>query len=101
MVGTYLNQKNAEIEDLIPPDIVERAIAPYLQNEEMISFCIAEGEPYVNQIESFANDYGITLPDGWKVEIAKKIKIILSKTPKEKIDDKYINIWSRLFDDLS
>lgn len=101
MVGEYLNKANAEIEDLLPPNIVEKVIAPYLQNEEMNYFSISQGEPYVIQIEKFAKDNGVTLPDGWKVDVAKKTKLLLSRTKVEQIDKKYIEIWEKLFERFS
>ena len=98
MVGKYLEQNNAEIEDLIPPNIMERVVAPYLQNEDMNPFTISVGSPCVNQIEKFAANNGVTLPNGWKVDVAKKAKFILSRTPMEQIEKKYFDIWVKLFD---
>lgn len=101
MVGKYLEQNNAEIEDLIPPNIMERVVAPYLQNEDMNPFTISVGSPCVNQIEKFAANNGVTLPNGWKVDVAKKAKFVLSRTPMEQIEKKYFDIWVKLFDAIS
>ena len=47
------------------------------------------------RIEEFASDYSIVLPDGWKVELAKAVKVQLQKA--KAIDEAVIKKWLNLF----
>ena len=52
-------------------------------------------KPIIPQIEQFALDHNVTLPKGWKVDLAKKVKAIMLKKDFNKEESK---TWKKLFD---
>ena len=52
-------------------------------------------KPIIPQIEKFALDHNVTLPKGWKVDLAKKVKTIMLKKDFNKEESK---TWKKLFD---
>ena len=52
-------------------------------------------EPIVPQIEKFAGDHEIDLPNGWKVELAKKVKASMLK---KEFNKEQCKAWKTLFD---
>jgi hypothetical protein len=61
------------------------------------TFAPASKRPIIPQIEEFAANNCIVLPDRWKVMLAKKIKIQLAKS-SAKINDTTVSQWKTLFD---
>jgi len=57
-----------------------------------------EKNPVVPQIEKFATDHNVELENGWKVELAKKIKTLMLKKNFNKEECK---TWKLLFDKFS
>ncbi|MEO1664995.1 MAG: AAA family ATPase [Chloroflexota bacterium] len=102
MIGDFTELENAEIEDIIPQDIMgfvatRQFRGPSLDFEEVMT----SDEPIVNQIEKYAMQHSIDLISGWKVHLAKQVKeriIKLSETPK---DDAKVEIWKELFSKIS
>ena len=90
---------NSEIEDIIPFDLMKKEIERLLRNDEDIEFedTYLVDTPILSQIQNFASENSIELPNGWKVELARKVKLQLAK-PKVKVDDKYLEMWTNLFD---
>jgi len=94
-----LNLDNSEVEDLLPYYLMKKELRRILHNDyDDVEF--EDGhvtdKPIMPQIEQFANDKSIALKKGWKVELSKKIKNQLLK-PDTKIEDKYVDIWMKLF----
>ena len=54
-------------------------------------------EPILPQIENYANEHKIELPQGWKVNLAKAFKKQTLSKKKKKIPKKYLDIWIKLF----
>ena len=102
-VKDYLNIENGEVEDLIPYKLQERGINrlfnsledEYFEEEHDVSRAI------VPQIEEFAKRNNVILEKGWKVEIAKSAKLILKGKRIDIIDNKYVEIWIKLFEALN
>lgn len=63
--------------------------------EEYFSDIFEKGKPIIPQIESYSNSNGYDLPNGWKVELAKKVKAIMLK---QKYDKEQLKVWKSLFD---
>lgn len=99
-VNSFSEVGNAEVEDLIPVELMNRFFDKVLFrdiDDEAFSDCYDSGKAIVNQIQDFAKKYRIDLPIGWKVELAKSVKNQLQKVGVEKIPDKYIENWTELF----
>lgn len=74
-VGDFVAYDNAEIEDLFPFDILaEEMDRMERQPETRLAEIVRPGQPFVGQVEAWADDQGITLCKFWKVELAKRIK---------------------------
>lgn len=102
MIGDVCGIADAEIEDLLPQSLVADTITRYLRSpSEYFSDVVVSGQPIIPQTEAFAAKHGLTLPAGWKVEIARQIKGRLLKNPG--IMDKEqgtIELWKTLFEKL-
>ena len=100
-IKNFVDYGNCEIEDLIPYTLLEKGIWRLFSTlEESFEDSYDDQKPIVSQIESFAANNDITLPEGWKVELAKSAKqeLLSKKTPD--FDEKYKEIWKNLFDIL-
>lgn len=51
--------------------------------------------PIIPQIEKFASNHNVELANGWKVELAKKVKQLMLKNNYNQEDCK---TWKKLFD---
>ena len=94
---------NCEVEDIIPFDLQKRSIDKLFNKIEDAYF---EDEyqaeiSLVNQVEQFAQNNGLELLKGWKVDVAKDVKKQISKRRKADIDNSYIDIWKKLFSKLN
>mgnify|MGYP003293252992 CR=1 FL=1 len=106
-VQEYTTINNSEIEDLIPSSVlqplVDIIINSSTQNfiEDYTPFNQNTNLPIIPQIEEYAKTYNITLKKGYKVELAKKVKMTLSNISVEKINNDYIDMWIKLFETIN
>jgi len=103
VVNTFSKVERAEVEDLIPIELMNRFFDKLLFrdiDEEFFSDVYDSNKAVVDQIQSFAKKYNIDLPTGWKVELAKSVKNQLQKVKIEKIPTPYIENWIALFEKL-
>lgn len=86
----------AEIEDLVPQKYIIHAFNRMMPREIEDEFedVYKEGLPIVPQIESFAKSHEFELPQGWKVDLAKKVKVQILK---HGIDAEYLDSLEKLF----
>ena len=94
----------SEVEDLIPFDLISRAVEKLLgvQDEEE-EFEVEEEKPILPQIEAFARDKSIVMERGWKVVLAKAFKKAILSTGKRKkeIPETNMEMWVELFTKLN
>jgi energy-coupling factor transporter ATP-binding protein EcfA2 len=99
---SILTLHDAEIEDLIPTDFLGKVITRYLRGPELdFSDTLIQGKPIIPQVEAYASKYNLSLHQGWKVEIAKDVKVRLLQNP-EVINSSAseVTIWQQLFERL-
>lgn len=98
-VGDFAVIDNAEIEDLVPLELMEKKLNNLFRDVDEFDALeeIDLRHSRINEIERIAEKYGITLPDGWKVELAKSVKTQLLKG-RIAIDDKHSEAWGHLFE---
>lgn len=102
-VGDFISVPNAEIEDLLPPALIIKTVDRYLTKpaglDEDFGDVWVKGQAIVPQIEAYASKNGITLGEGWKVDLAKRVKaaILRSKTDPFEGADSYVQAWRELF----
>ena len=99
-IKDYAGFEGSEIEDIIPIDILFKALIKTLPRDIDDDFedSYVENSPIVPQIEKFASDHNVKLTKGWKVELAKKIKPLMLKKEFSKEECK---IWKKLFSKFS
>ena len=100
-VSDFVGIENAEIEDLIPKELMRRYFNKLFNevDDEDWDDAINSGSPLVPQIEKFAMKHSIALPEGWKVKLSKNVKqqITGSKGYSVRIKDETLEMWANLF----
>ena len=105
--GLYKGQDqlliNAEVEDLFPISLMERHLNKLFRDidDEQFIDNFDSSKPTVNQVENFAEKHNIQLAVGWKVELAKSVKLQLQRVTSETIPSDIILKWKELFDLLN
>lgn len=94
-----ISKENVEIEDLFPPEILNRPIE-YLINDRDFRFeeSYDAAKLLIPQIEEWSREFNIQLQNGYKVELAKDVKKELEKFQKRnQINEEYLEVWKKLF----
>ena len=95
---TYAGFKELEIEDLLPPQFLADVVDRWERRSDTpFKDVMQVGKPAVPQIESWAASEGISLEEGWKVELAREAKKRALKLGIEKFDKDVVEMWTRLF----
>lgn len=99
-VTDFVSIPTAEIEDLMPVDMIVKGVdAVFRAADKPFVDIYKGGSAIVPQIESWAARNNVTLELGWKVEVAKRVKqrILDGAT----VDDKAIEVWEKVFEKFS
>lgn len=97
-VGAFLEIGQAEVEDLIPADIIVKTVDRMIREPETpLEVLHDASKPIVPQIEHWARQGGATLEKGWKVELAKRVKRALLDGGAAAVPEATLNVWSELF----
>jgi 5S rRNA maturation endonuclease (ribonuclease M5) len=98
-VGAFVKVSRAEVEDLIPIEVIIKAAQrQFREVDTELSAIHVMGEPIVPQIEKWAKQGGANLLKGWKVDLAKRVKQMLldgAEVPNETLE-----IWKSLFENF-
>jgi energy-coupling factor transporter ATP-binding protein EcfA2 len=98
-VGDYVGVSQAEVEDLMPFGTAAAVVTKWLRGpEDDFEDVAAEGTPFVAQVEAYAKRFGLTLEQGWKVELAKLIKARLLRGGPAALAPAILDRWAALFD---
>jgi putative AbiEii toxin of type IV toxin-antitoxin system len=100
-VGAFVGVPGAEIEDLLPPELIAREVDRWQRSPE-VSFTdsLRPGKSVVSQIEEWAAKHKVELGLGWKVELAIRVKKVLLKQGPPVVPKTTLENWKRLFDAL-
>ncbi|MDW0114364.1 hypothetical protein QT711_14295 [Sporosarcina saromensis] len=98
-IEDVLGIESSEVEDLIPYELVERFVLSFSRGIEADFYDkYDDTNAILPQIEIFFIENGIDLPRGWKVDLARQVKInILNPRFSKHITSEVENFWSRLF----
>ena len=102
-MSTVLGFADAEIEDLWPKKFWADIVTKYLRGpeEDFNDFCAKDKRPIVPQVEAYAKKHGLKLEKGWKVEIARSVKVRFLRDPLIVSADSFEEkAWCALFDRL-
>ena len=97
-VKEFVGFDGSEIEDLIPHRFIIKAIAKIIPRsvEDDFEDFYKEGNPIIPQIESFSREHAFDLDNGWKVDLAKKVKLqMLKNTCTEEELKKWKDLFSK------
>jgi 5S rRNA maturation endonuclease (ribonuclease M5) len=98
----FVGFEKSEIEDLMPPALIADVIDRWIRAPaEEFQYALKEGHPIVPQIEAWANSQSTELPDGWKVELAKRVKKKALADGISKVSEGYKDKWVKLFTALN
>ncbi|WP_339097745.1 ATP-dependent nuclease [Deinococcus sp. VB343] len=97
-VSEFTSVPDAEIEDLIPINVLEPLLSKlFKEADEVFTDHYDPKLPLVNQIEAFASSNNITLDPGWKVTLAKQFKTrLIAKSPPT-VEKVHTTVWQKLF----
>ena len=96
-IKTFAGFDGAEIEDIIPSDTLIKGVDKIMPKDIDDDFedSYVANSPIIPQIEKFASNHNVELANGWKVELAKKVKQLMLKNNYNQEDCK---TWKKLFD---
>lgn len=96
-IKTFAGFDGAEIEDIIPSDTLIKGVDKIMPKDIDDDFedSYVANSPIIPQIEKFASNHNVELANGWKVELAKKVKQLMLKNNFNQEDCK---TWKKLFD---
>jgi hypothetical protein len=90
--------KGSELEDLIPHERFVDAVDRVLRaSDQPFSEVATKGSPIVPQVEAWANREKIELPLGWKVQVAKRVKVLLLSRGIGSVESDLVEQWVALF----
>ncbi len=99
--GDLLAIENTEVEDLIPASFASPTLDRYLKGPIDRPFTLSEDRPIVPQVKEYAEANAIELSKGWKVEVARLMKLRLAATDLSTNDwTEAVSIWVKLFESL-
>lgn len=101
-VGDYVGYERAEIEDLIPFDILADELDRMEREpDERFADVVRAGEPVVGQIETWAQAQGVVLDEHWKVDLSIKVKQRILTRGLNSVPQDVVERWVTLFDAFS
>ena len=94
----YAGFSGSEVEDLIPSDRFVEAVDRIFRNSEQpFAEYFTKGKPAIPQVESWAKREGIELIQGWKVDVAKRVKQATLNKGIQHVESDLVEKWVRLF----
>jgi hypothetical protein len=91
----------SEVEDLVPLSLYAEAVDK-LERRPDVPFAdkVAAGTPVVLQVESWAKTHGVQMAEGWKVDVARRVKQLGLTRGLAAFDEVLVANWTRLFSDF-
>lgn len=86
----------AETEDLLHEQVVAAAQRSLRGPDDDFGDVATTGTPIVPQVEAYAAKHGLKLETGWKVDLARQVKLRLLRDV-DKIPDQVLDNWAALF----
>jgi energy-coupling factor transporter ATP-binding protein EcfA2 len=98
---TYVGFTGSNVEDLMPASFFAQVIDRWERNTEIpFADVVANGKPLAGQVEAWAESQGVSLRDGWKVEVAKRTKELALKKGVSAFDHATIGRWVKFFQEF-
>jgi hypothetical protein len=99
-IERYTSIAESEVEDIIPYELLQRPIDRLFNIDLDFASIYDSKKPIIQQVEKYALDNNIELPDGYKVDLARQFKqSLISHTGK--FDNKTtIDMWVSIFNQV-
>jgi ABC-type cobalamin/Fe3+-siderophores transport system ATPase subunit len=103
LIGEFVSVPEAEVEDFFPPALIARVVDRYLTKpsgvDEDFVDVVQPGKAIVSQIEAYAAKHGITLDEGWKVDVSRRVKTSILKAKEDPLAGapEHVEAWPKLF----
>ena len=96
-VGQFVSVPNAEVEDLIPNEVMIHVLDRWQRGpEKPFADFFEKGKAIVPQIEAWAKTHGIELPRGWKANFARRVKSRILEVGHARIGEEALKVWSEV-----
>jgi hypothetical protein len=96
-IDQFTGMDGTEVEDLFPKTFVATIFDRWHRPEESFLDAINDARPIIPQIEDWSAKNGVALSQGWKVELAKRVKQQALNRGIEAIDTMAVERWVNLF----
>lgn len=98
-VADHAGYESAEIEDLLPFGLLADEM-DRMEREPETRFAdvVIEGQPFVEQVENWASNQGVTLNAHWKVKLAIRFKQRALSDGINSFPDEVVSKWVNLFE---
>lgn len=99
-IGELLSMPGAEIEDLMPGQMIAERVTRILPRSDAADFDATwdKSKPLVPQVKDYAEKNGLDLPEGWKVQLATDVKQrLLSKAEDFLKEEDIVKGWTSFF----
>jgi len=91
----------SEVEDLIPSSFYAEAVDKIERRPDVLfADTVAAGAPIVPQVEAWAKAHGIQMIDGWKVDVARRVKQLGLTRGLAAFDSVLVASWVKLFSEF-
>lgn len=100
LIGDIIDMARAEIEDVLPQEMVANVVTRLLPRTDSEDFdqIVEAGAPILPQVEAYAEENEIKLPLSWKVQVATLVKQRLFLKADEFLkNDDLVERWSLIF----
>lgn len=101
VTDAFVGFENSEVEDLIPQaqfaDATDRI---FRDADQRFTDVLVLGKPIVPQVEEWARSQGVPLQQGWKVDVAKRVKATMLARGLKDIDEPTLERWKKLFSEF-
>jgi hypothetical protein len=103
LIGEFVTVSDAEAEDLFPPSLIAKVVDRYLTKpsgvDEDFADVVQAGKAIVSQVEAYTTRNGITLDEGWKVDVARRVKTAILKSKEDPLagNPEFVEAWKKLF----
>jgi energy-coupling factor transporter ATP-binding protein EcfA2 len=99
LVDAFTGLPESEIEDLMPVELLAKVLDKVVNQRPDIDFVDYDKTkgPIVPQIEAWAKDQEVTLPEDWKVSVSMDLKKRLLNMGIKNLDNGLLDKWEALF----
>ena len=97
-VGDFVSVNDAEVEDLIPRELLAKELDRWQRNADTpFADVVRDRQAVVPQIEQWARSQRVELPPDWKEALAKRVAAALLTRGPDALPAGTVDLWQRVF----